>query len=128
MVEQVVLAGVKKLAHFSFDYLRTGCFGPIKTRGQPDEMRVNGQTGNVEGFTQDHIGSFAPHPREFDQLFYSAGDFTGIFAAQSRSEAQKRISLVVEESGGTDQLLQLGAFCLGKIFCRWVAGKELRGD
>ncbi|PQM49443.1 hypothetical protein C1Y40_00335 [Mycobacterium talmoniae] len=127
VAEQRPLVTFDEFADGVFDLDRVLLGGPPPAPHQPPEVGVDGDAGDIEGIAEDDVGGFAAHPGQGDQLGHGGRHLPVEPFHQSLPEADQRGCLVTEETGGADEVFELGAVGLGVVQRGPIAGEQRRG-
>jgi len=101
--------------------------GQAETTGDPEYVRVyHNAGGDSIGGAEDHIGGFASHPRQAQELIHGLWYYAMKLGHDFLSGCFDVSGFVPEEARGANHRLQLILRSVGEILCRRILLEESR--
>src|SRR6516162_796790 len=90
-------------------------------------MRIDRNTWNIEGITQNHIGGLASDARQLNQVLHVARHLAGMFFYYLPAAGNDVPGFIAKETGGLNGLFQLLLVCFSESLNGWIAGEKRWG-
>jgi hypothetical protein len=101
-----------------------GLLGPAEAAGQPAEVGVDGDAGDVECVAEHDVGGLAAHARQLHEVLEAARDLPVVMLHQVGGELEQRLGLGAEEAQRPDDALEGLAVGGGHRASVGVGGEE----
>ena len=106
---------------------RVGLVGELEPARQPPDVRVDGQTGQVERHRPHDVAGLAPDARQLHQVVELGGHLTAEVLVELARHPEQALRLRAEEPGGVhDRLDSSGSACARSLASG--TGEQLRRD